>query len=121
MDDRLERATIRGRKRSIAIAFSICRCRSPAYTHGRADRFTLGQKVSVRLTKGHVHDGAILGHVDCFAGEKIGSCLFQSIFLGMEQEGVQISLAEKGAGEIEMQTASLKVQAFVTRQIEQKG
>jgi hypothetical protein len=30
-------------------------------------------------------------------------------------------LAEKGAGKIEMQTGALKVQAFVTRQIEQKS
>ena len=68
-----------------------------------------------------MHDSAILGHIDCFPGEKIGSCLFQSKFLGMEDKGIQISLAEKGAGKIEMQSVSLNVQAFVTRQIEQKG
>jgi hypothetical protein len=39
----------------------------------------------------------------------------------MEDKGIQISLTNKGAGKIEMQTASLKVQAFVTRQIKQKG
>jgi hypothetical protein len=68
-----------------------------------------------------VHNGTILGYIDCFPGEKIGSCLFQPDFLGMEQKGVQIRLAEKRAGEIEGQAACLKVQAFVTRLIEQKG